>query len=228
MMRYSLENNTVQGANVSVSVEGNKYYFNYPCKESHICTDYVIELQAGLYKFQLYGASGGSHAGQTSSFRKPDGSCISDDVVSRVGGNTICNKIDSNVESGGYVKGIILFQSAIKIFATIGGKGIFGHKITKYGTADCFYKENMQPGGYGGGGSSSNYYQGESTDGTGSGGGQTAVKFIENDLWHRVLVSGGGGGSENRGGTYRSTEDGSGGAGGNLNAQGYFLNGAFF
>ncbi|EAX89107.1 hypothetical protein TVAG_259020 [Trichomonas vaginalis G3] len=72
----------------------------------------------------------------------------------------------------------------------------------------------MQPGGYGGGGSSANF-----PSGSGSGGGQTAVKFHENDLWHRVLVSGAGGGCDDS-----QSDDGSGGAGGNLTAQGWFAN----
>ncbi|EAX89101.1 hypothetical protein TVAG_442580 [Trichomonas vaginalis G3] len=102
-------------------------------------------------------------------------------------------------------------------FITIGGKGSFGHKSIAPGTKDCFMKENMQPGGYGGGGSSSSYPYG-----TGSGGGQTAVKFLENDLWHRVLVSGAGGGCDDY-----DPDDGSGGAGGNLTAQGWFYNGNY-
>ncbi|EAX85861.1 loricrin, putative [Trichomonas vaginalis G3] len=85
-------------------------------------------------------------------------------------------------------------------------------------------------GGYGGGGSSSNFCGTEIDTsgiycGTGSGGGQTAVKFLENDLWHRVLVSGGGGGCDNAQGDYGGSDDGSGGAGGNFTAQSWFANG---
>lgn len=81
----------------------------------------------------------------------------------------------------------------------------------------------MIRGGYGGGGSSSNWKWG----GSGSGGGQTALKFIENDLWHRVIISGGGGGTDNDIGTPFQEDDGSGGAGGGLTAQGYWIDGVY-
>ena len=63
--------------------------------------------------------------------------------------------------------------------------------------------------------------------GSGSGGGQTAVKFLQNDLWHRVIVSGAGGGSDNVNvpDNYNKTDDGSGGSGGGFIGQGYWLNG---
>ena len=83
----------------------------------------------------------------------------------------------------------------------------------------------MIKGGYGGG-SSANFFSLTSLkNGTGSGGGQSAVKFLENDLWHRVIVSGGGGGCDDSFGTFGGDEDGSGGAGGNLTAQSWFQNG---
>ena len=70
----------------------------------------------------------------------------------------------------------------------------------------------MVPGGYGGGGSSAGYLRG-----TASGGGQTSVQFLENSFYHRVIVSGAGGGSDDYNGN-----DGRGGSGGNLVAQGWW------
>ncbi|EAY09318.1 hypothetical protein TVAG_394900 [Trichomonas vaginalis G3] len=84
----------------------------------------------------------------------------------------------------------------------------------------------MIPGGYGGGGSASNLFDSSNLkySGSGSGGGQTSVKFLINDLWHRVIVSGGGGGSDNG---PENSDNGSGGAGSNLVAQGYWNAGTY-
>ena len=84
-----------------------------------------------------------------------------------------------------------LTVSLVQIFATISGQGQYKIiNLPQYTTHNSFIKKNMVPGGYVGGGSSSGWYTG-----TGSGGGQTAVKFVNNDLFHRVIVSGGGGGT---------------------------------
>ncbi|EAX87852.1 PE-PGRS protein, putative [Trichomonas vaginalis G3] len=84
----------------------------------------------------------------------------------------------------------------------------------------------MIEGGYGGGGYASNYFGNDEFYGSGSGGGQTAVKFEVNDLWHRVIVSGAGGGCDDNFGTFNSDNDGSGGAGGII-GQGWFLSGVY-
>ncbi|EAY19624.1 PE-PGRS protein, putative [Trichomonas vaginalis G3] len=85
----------------------------------------------------------------------------------------------------------------------------------------------MIKGGYGGGGSAFNYYGSDNNYGSGSGGGQTAVKFDSNDLWHRVIVAGAGGGSDNYYyiDTYRKGDDGSGGSGGGFTTQGFWVDG---
>ncbi|EAY19621.1 hypothetical protein TVAG_228840 [Trichomonas vaginalis G3] len=79
----------------------------------------------------------------------------------------------------------------------------------------------MIKGGYGGGGNAFSFYADDGNYGSGSGGGQTAVKFVSNDLWHRVIVAGAGGGSDNYfyADSYNSYDDGSGGSGGGLTAQ---------
>ena len=82
----------------------------------------------------------------------------------------------------------------------------------------------MIEGGYGGGGYASNYFYSDSYFGSGSGGGQTAVKFEVNDLWHRVIVSGAGGGCDDNNGIYNSENDGAGGAGGVVGQGWFFMN----
>ncbi|EAX91029.1 loricrin, putative [Trichomonas vaginalis G3] len=89
----------------------------------------------------------------------------------------------------------------------------------------------MVPGGYGGGGYAANWHFISENSGAGSGGGQTCVKFDKNDLWHRVIVSGGGGGSDNTGAdfsTFKGFDDGSGGSGGGFTAQGYWQDVNYF
>ncbi|EAY10981.1 glycine-rich protein, putative [Trichomonas vaginalis G3] len=85
----------------------------------------------------------------------------------------------------------------------------------------------MTHGGYGGGGYAFNYHAID--NGAGSGGGQTAVKFLENDLWHRVIVSGGGGGSDNvqPEDHFMKKDDGSAGSGGGLSGQGFWIDGRY-
>lgn len=162
-----------------------------------------------------------------SAYTISENKCISNEIISSVQGNVECVRVSSRGGAGGYVEGFIKIKQLTRAFATIGGQGIFN--ATKiYPGSDINYNiENMHRGGYGGGGSSSNYFKSDLSYGAGSGGGQTALKFIDNDLWHRVLVAGGGGGGDNPGGSYFSTDDGSGGAGGNLIAQGYWVNGKY-
>ena len=31
---------------------------NYPCKNKHVCTPYVLELSKGVYKFECWGSKG--------------------------------------------------------------------------------------------------------------------------------------------------------------------------
>ncbi|EAY09823.1 glycine-rich protein, putative [Trichomonas vaginalis G3] len=217
MISYELLQKDGVVANENVSVNGNQYIFDYPCENTSFCTKYVVKLPRGTYQFELYGASGGSVRGRVSSYRDKNKNCILSNIVEIFHGNAECFQKDSIGGAGGYLSATLKLQSPITTFLTIGGRGVYGKKSDESATKNCFKKENMQPGGYGGGGSSANYVRG-----TGSGGGQTAVKFHENDLWHRVLVSGAGGGCDDS-----ETDDGSGGAGGNITAQGWFDNGNY-
>ncbi|EAX88413.1 hypothetical protein TVAG_231590 [Trichomonas vaginalis G3] len=227
MITCSLVNESLPGSVKKVTIKWNQYLFEYPCESNSVCTDYKVKLSRGKYIFELYGASGGSHINKTTSFCFDNNSCIDESFVRRYNGNTECIKNSSIGGAGGYISGTIILYSDTVTFLTIGGKGIFGHSLKEMNTDKCFQKKYIIKGGYGGGDSFSNYYDISYPQwaGSGSGGGQTAVKFLENDLWHRVLVSGGGGGTDNAFGEYGKLDDGSGGAGGNLVAQNWFLNG---
>lgn len=182
----------------------------------------------GRYKFELYGASGGNRDGSLSAHIYPNKSCISEEIIASVNGNVKCVKAASRGGAGGYISGIISIQEPIKAFATIGGKGEWGWKNKSRNTKNDFLPENMERGGYGGGGSASNFwYDTAISAGTAAGGGQTALKLIENDLWHRVIVSGAGGGADNPYGTIFAEDDGSGGSGGDLIAQAYWIEGVY-
>ena len=133
-------------------------------------------------------------------------------------GNAKCNFVGSRGGAGGYISGIIKLPHPITAFATIGGRGTYDITEKK----SSFEESKMIKGGYGGGGYAFNFYFNDSDWGSGSGGGQTAVKFESNDLWHRVIVSGAGGGSDNSFTFDNWVDDGSGGAGGGFTAQGWW------
>ena len=217
MIKSYLLNSSVKDAKLNVKHENNSYIFEYTCVNYYECTYYVLEMQPGIYKFELYGASGGSGSGHVPSYRFTNGSCISQDRVKRVNGNTVCKQLPSTGGAGAYISGYSVLFHPMKAFATIWGMGYFDQR-----NSNCYKSFSlscMNRGGYGGGGSSPGYA-------SGSGGGQTAVKFEKNDLFHRVIVSGGGGGSDNGGGTLQQSDDGSGGAGG-LEAQGFYIDGMY-
>ena len=188
MIKYSLYNESHYEARLKVTEIRNKYIFEYPCENNHDCTDYVITFSPGVYKFELYGASGGSSTGHVSSYRYPNGSCIEDKIVESVKGNTKCLRQSSLGGAGAYISGTIYLSNETISYATIGGRGIFDYKIQEEATKQCYAKENMTEGGYGGGGYAANWYRRSNFFGSGSGGGQAAVKFVKNDLWHLSLI----------------------------------------
>ena len=212
MLSYRLENTSKGNANVAYDQHNNAYTFQYPCTSYSYCTDYVVSLTPGVYKFELYGASGGSYPGVISTYKFSDGNCTDPEIVSKYHGNTHCTFNGSRGGAGGYISGIITISHRLTAFITIGGQGNYSRTADSCTEESDFYLQNMIKGGYGGGGFASNCYAF-----SGSGGGQTAVKFHKNDLWHRVIVAGAGGGSDN----YQTndpnnelSDDGSGGAGG--------------
>ncbi|EAX91030.1 hypothetical protein TVAG_425220 [Trichomonas vaginalis G3] len=230
MLSYHLDNEFLGTENVNVDYMNKRYIFRYPCTSNSKCTDYVVSLSAGVYKFELYGASGGSKEGRISTFIDSSGNCMSQSIVSTFGGNTKCKQLNSRGGSGGYISGIIKIFKQTTAFFTIGGHGIYKYNNQVANTEDCYFTQNMIPGGYGGGGYAANWYLSVENNGAGSGGGQTCVKFDKNDLWHRVIVGGGGGGSDNSASDFNiflQQDDGSGGSGGGKISQGYWVNGAY-
>ena len=167
-------------------------------------------LQQGRYKFEAYGASGGYGSSSSTSAKLEDGSgCISSEIVEKYGGNADCKLISSTSGAGGYISGIISFLFPVKLYLYIGEQG-------KYGLSG-------QPGGFNGGGSTHH----DINYSAGSGGGATDFRLFSDTLFHRILVAGGGGGSDNYNPAgYLKTDDGSGGAGG-IPSQGAWQNGVY-
>ena len=169
-----------------------------------------IVLRQGKYKFEAYGASGGTDTGHDTTAKLIDGTgCIEQSIVDDFGGNSNCNLLSSTSGAGGYISGNISFTFPVKLFLHIGGQGTFGPQI--------------QQGGYNGGGSTI-FHQ---TLYAGSGGGATDFRLFSDTLYHRILVAGGGGGSDNNDqGQFLKNDDGSGGAGG-IPSQGAWSDGTY-
>lgn len=232
MISYKFENasygRVIDGVHVIKDSLRKKYTFIYPCKSTSECTDYIIDLSPGTYLFELYGASGGFRKDAISSFIDKDGVCHKNTFASSKG-NVGCNKKGDRGGAGGYISGVISIRKTLRSYATVGGKGDYRYneKVLS-GSPNNYLPKNWVKGGYGGGGHATNWYFRDDFWGTGSGGGQTAVKFEQNDLWHRVIVSGAGGGSDNYSPVpFGNDDDGSGGAGGGLVAQGFWFNGKY-
>lgn len=219
ILAYKLEDAS-KGTPVVNKLSNNTYEFNFPCLSNWNCTDYIIDLKSGMYSFQLYGASGGAERDRISTYRYPDLKCKDQSIVSKYNGNTNCLTFGSVGGAAGLVSGIIQFKSQVRLYATIGGKGIY--KVQNIDNSECYIPENMIRGGYGGGGRAS-------CNSGASGGGATSVKLLKNDLWHRIIVSAGGGGTDNY--VYdlpaRTDDDGSGGSAGDIEAQGFWISGKY-
>ena len=118
-------------------------------------------------------------------------------------GGTSENKDLQNAHggTGGYSRGIIYISNPIQAFLTIGARGVNADETTKYSKIT-----------FGGGGSCRQSF--DRSDPASSGGGASDIRFIENDLYHRVIVAGGGGGSAFYMGKYRQGGSGGGFEGG--------------
>ena len=204
-------------------IEASTYYYvlQYPCNDPHECTNFFADFPPGHYKIELYGASGGSLNDSyiTTALSTDHTSCIDEQNVSIYGGNTRCMAQNSSVGgAGGYTSGYISLKQTTRVYISIGGEGVYEKGDL---SNDC---SNGPKGGYNGGGDACMY-----PSGSASGGGATDIRINENDLWHRILVAGGGGGSDNNFGNegYMKTDDGSGGAGGGLEAQGFWIAGEY-
>ena len=184
--------------------------YNKTIEFSYVGRVIPLLLQQGRYKFEAYGASGGCGSSSSTSAKLEDGSdCISSEIVEKYGGNADCKLISSTSGAGGYISGTISFLFPVKLYLYIGGQGKYGR--------------NSQPGGFNGGGST--HYNTNTP--AGSGGGATDFRLFSDTLFHRILVAGGGGGSDNANiGDYDAYDDGSGGAGG-IPSQGAWQGGVY-
>ena len=191
--------------------------FQYPCSDTVTCSPITVSIPPGRYKLEAYGASGGTTSSATT-LRRNNGQCdTNQQTVQNFRGNTVCNPYNSP-GAGGYISGIIEIKSKTAFYVNIGGKGTFFKASVSDSTA-CNEDKNRPKGGYNGGGDATGHAGGSS-----GGGGATDIRALVDDLWHRILVAGGGGGTDDS--PYNGdTDDGSGGAGGYPNGQGYFLNG---
>ena len=112
---YNLVNESLGIANVSIN--GNKYTFEYPCTNNHECTDYEILLSPGKYTIELYGASGGHDEGYISLFQDPTKQgCIEQNIK----GNVKCVKNSSMAGAGGYTRGTMNIKEVTRGFLSIG------------------------------------------------------------------------------------------------------------
>ena len=220
-LSYALTDPSLGTPNVSVSNE-KQLTFEYPCDSTFKCTDYNIIFEPGVYQIELYGASGGYYenfitAYQTGNFCLPLPS-------KSIKTNVECKTTMNNAGSGGYTSGIIKLRYRTNAFLSIGGKGQYGYKQLFETNDESYLRENMLEGGYNGGGWASNFYRSSGCWGCGSGGGATDLKFDVNDVFHRVLVAGAGGGSDDQTPeTYLVDDNGAGGCGGGLVAQSFTI-----
>ena len=159
---------------------------------------YDVKLSSN-YKLQVWGASGG--------------------------GGSLLYSENSHGGLGGYSVGTIHLEKGSTLYLYIGGAGSYGSGQSAYGGPI---------GGFNGGGNGGN-------SGSGSGGGATDIRVFANEptasdlIWSsstglasRVIVAGGGGGSDDYIGTRYGGNDGSGGAGGGLVAEGAWIDGGLY
>ena len=206
---------------INVTETDGKYILEYPCPNSWDCTPYKTTLSPGTYHIELYGASGGSEY-PTQPFRYENNSFLSDDIVNFYHGNAKVKNFSSMGGSGGYTAGLLIVPKTTEFFIRIGGQG--QKKRTNSDVIDyCENSANRPQGGYNGGGMGTNLIYQD----TFGGGGATDIRAQKDDVFHRVIVAGAGGGSDNFNSQNLSIkyDDGTGGSGGNLTAQGFFVAG---
>ena len=205
--------NQVPDSKTDFYVDNCSLILNYPCTNYDNCTEYQLTLYPGIYKLEAYGASGGFLSKCLPTSKKTSNNqCVSSEYVSFFKGNSQCVTGCSASGSGGYTAGIITLEKITKVYIAIGGMGFYHEgncKISDKTDPQCYF-----PGGYNGGGGGLMYSAGSS-----SGGGATDFRFDKNDLFHRVLVAGAGGGSDDY-----TDKDGFGSSGGGLNGQAPWIN----
>lgn len=139
------------------------------------------------------------------------------------GGGAINNHTSASSGGlGGYAEATFKILEGTNLYIYAGGKGSYGSGSSSYGGA---------VGGWNGGGNGGN-------SGSGSGGGATDVRMTPtsaknvwnelNSLYSRIIVAGGAGGTDDSGGTYNGSNDGSGGSGSGLNGMGAWIDGTYY
>ena len=104
MLHFELVN--AEKGIVKVKRHGNKYILNYPCIESHDCTEYRSIFPQGIYQIELFGASGGGkNISTTRSINQTE--CVNQEEVFLYGGNTECINDKSLGGAGGYTSSIL-------------------------------------------------------------------------------------------------------------------------
>lgn len=111
--------------------------------------------------------------------------------------------------AAGCTKGIISLSQPSLFYLAIGGHGQYGKALST---------GEQMPGGYNGGGNGDTYQY------CSSGGGATDIRAEQNDVFHRIIVAGGGGGGDDIVSPITGN-DGRGGSGGGLVAQGFYVSG---
>ena len=209
LVNWSIVDSSIGTPKVMLLEDENKLIFDYPCSSSTSCTNYEVTFKPGIYKIEMYGACGGGIVSKELTRDTSSSSlafkCIDHEHDSNVG----CRTDKSVSGAGGYISGKITFLRNMKGYIAIGGKGVLTPSSVN----------GVGEGGYNGGGKGKSSYK---SDRGATGGGSTDLRIDVNDIYHRILVAGGGGGTDDQAGN-----DGRGGAGGGLNAQGYQLTGGF-
>ena len=88
MKSISLVDSSFPGATINVNEGKYQYTFEYPCESNTQCTDYEVTLAPGLYRFE-------------------NNTCISNSVVRKYNGNTVCYQMSSIGGAGGYILSLI-------------------------------------------------------------------------------------------------------------------------
>ena len=199
---------------INVLTFGNSITFKYPCKSSSECTEYVVQIPKGVYRFEAFGASGGySDSCPPSPKRISATQCQGQQYVSKYKGNVKCYTNCSSPGSGGYTSAILSLHQEKTFFIAIGGKGSFGTSLCD---DNSDRNECKPPPGFNGGGRPASS---SIVNKTGGGGG-TDIRAEVNDWFHRILVAGGGGGSDGI-----TDPDGFGASGGGFETEGYWIEG---
>ena len=150
--------------------EGDEINLEYPCKgNSYECFPYILKLPKGQYKFEAYGASGGTETRATT-YRDSNKECIPQNLVSMYRENTKCEP-NNSPGAGGYISGMIQLKKLLSIFYVyIGGKGEYKRVPSVDDTPASEEDQNRPKGGYNGGGYGTGYSKGSS-----GGGGSTDI-----------------------------------------------------